>query len=98
MIFWFQDNSMHMLLKVIALQLDTSPVTAQVLEALANILCLEIFFNILKASVAVLPNSKQTWCTYTALYTLTFYKWSKTSDDTKHIHTFQNVSDHYDTR
>jgi hypothetical protein len=58
---------------------------------------LEIFFNILKASVAVLPNLKQTWCTYTALYTLTFYKWSKTSDDTKHIHTFQKVSDHYDT-
>jgi hypothetical protein len=51
---------MHMLLKVTALQLDTSPVIAPVLEALANILCLEIFFNILKVSVAVLPNLKQT--------------------------------------
>jgi hypothetical protein len=51
---------MHMLLKVTALQLDTSPVIAQVLEAIANICCLEIFFNILKASVAVLPNLKQT--------------------------------------
>jgi hypothetical protein len=50
---------MHMLLKVNALQLDTSPVIAPVLEALANILCLEIF-NILKASAAVLPNLKQT--------------------------------------
>jgi hypothetical protein len=50
---------MHMLLKV-ALQLDTSPVIAPVLEAFANILCLEIFFNILKALVAVLPNLKQT--------------------------------------
>jgi hypothetical protein len=55
------------------------------LEALANILCLEIFY-ILKVSVAVLPNLKQTWCTYTALYTLIFYKWPKLSDGTKHTH------------
>jgi hypothetical protein len=65
---------MHMLLKITALQLDTSPVIAPMLEALANILRLEIFFNILNASFAVLPNLKQTSCTYTALYTQTFYK------------------------
>jgi len=76
-----------MLLKVTALQLDTSPVIAPVLKGLANILCLEIFFNILKASVAVLPNLKQTWCTYTALCALIFHKLPKISDGTKHTHT-----------
>jgi hypothetical protein len=48
---------------------------------------LEIFFNILKVSVAVLPNLKQTWCTYSALYALTFHKWPKISAGTTHTHT-----------